>query len=99
MLTPECSPPNTPAIASAFCWSAITSVSAFNLASEPSSSVSFSSCSARRTTIPPSIFARSNACIGWPCSSITKLVISTTGSIERIPQRRSFSCIQSGVCA
>ncbi len=52
--------------------SSVTTMSSGSSARSTSSSVvSFSPSAARRTTIPPLSDGVSNACMGWPVSSIT----------------------------
>ncbi len=52
---------------------------------------------ARRTTRwPPATRSKSNACIGWPLTSITKLVMSTTLLIGRMPAADSRAFSHSG---
>ena len=68
----ESDPPMTPPIATARSPSAMTSVSASNVRSIPSSVRIGSLATARRTTIRRfASRSRSKACIGWPISSIT----------------------------
>ena len=90
------SPPITPASASGRSPQQIRRSSAVSVRFCPSSVVSFSPVFARRTRIGPSPTCRaSNACIGWPRSSMTQLVRSTGRLIARWPtaascQRSSF---------
>ncbi len=70
-----------------------------SVASRPSSSFSVSPARARRTPTGPCSVSRSKACIGWPSSSITYWVISTSSDTGRTPQRRRRSAIHSGVFA
>ena len=68
--------------------SQIIRFSGFRVNSLPSRVTIFSPSTARLTMIRlDSSFSRSNACMGWPISSITKLVISTTTLMLRSPQR------------
>jgi hypothetical protein len=64
-------PPITPAIEIGPVSSAMTMSSGSRVRSTSSSVVSFSPARARRTTSPPLMDGVSNACIGWPISSIT----------------------------
>ena len=76
--------------------SVTTIVSSFNSTIFSSNNVTFSPTFAMRGRIGPCNKLKSYACSGWPSSSITKLVISTTGEIARKPERRSCSVIQTG---
>ena len=68
----ELRPPMTPATAMPPSLSAITSIELSSVRSTSSSVVSFSPSCARRTVISrPRMVRMSNACIGWPYSSIT----------------------------
>ena len=59
--------------------------------------VNFSPSKALSTTIVLlSICLASNACIGWPSSNITKLVMSTILFIGLTPASKSLSCIHPG---
>ena len=70
--TSDARPPITPATATAWSRSAITSIDASSVRASPSRVVSRSPAFAMRTmSDPPASFAASNACIGWPISSIT----------------------------
>ena len=77
--------------------SAMTSISGESFRSTPSRVVMASPASALRTMIwaPPTCF-RSKACMGWPYSSMTKLVMSTMLLMGRTPQARSRSRIHRG---
>ena len=91
------SPPMMPARPVARSLSAMTSISGVSVCVLPSSVVSVSPSCARRTTIVCSrTLLRSNACIGWPVSSITKLVMSTMLLIERTPAPYRYSRIHLG---
>ena len=93
----EFCPPMIPATPTGFSASHIISTSLSSVCSLPSSVMNFSPSSARLTTIfPPAMVSRSYACIGWPYSSITKLVISTRLFIGRIPHEESALCIHFG---
>ncbi len=86
--TSERSPPIRPAIEVGPSSSQMISVSGSSSRSTSSSVVSFSPSRARLTTSrPPATRSKSNACIGWPVASITKLVMSTTLLIGRMPGR------------
>ena len=80
------SPPMMPARPVAFSSSAMTSMSGVSWCSLPSRVFSISPSFAFLTTmVCPCTLLRSNACMGWPVSSITKLVMSTMLLIERTP--------------
>ena len=94
----DSSPPMMPARPVAFCLSAITSMLSSSTCCLPSSVVSFSPGLARRTTMVWSFtLERSKACIGWPVSSITKLVMSTMLLIGRTPAPYRYSRIHLGL--
>ena len=97
-LTADVIPPIIPAIARIFLLSAITRVSSSHVI-DVSSRSSIFSFFAYLTSIDPSIFERSNACMGCPSSKSTKFVTSTTGLRSLIPPRLSFSAIHMGVFA
>ena len=87
-----------PASATGFSPSQMTRLSGQRANCFSSSVVIFSPCFARRTTIfPPPISSASNACMGCPISRRTKLVMSTTGEMERSPDNASRRRIQAGV--
>ncbi len=67
----ESHPPITPASDNARRSSAITRSSGSSVRSTPSSVLSVSPARARRTTMPPSIRSRSNACVGCPIACVT----------------------------
>ena len=70
--TSERAPPITPAIEVGPSASSITTISASSLRATSSSVVIVSPSRARRTTsVPPATRSASNACSGWPVSSIT----------------------------
>ena len=76
----ECfKPPEIPAKAMGSFSSAITKQSDvnFNSFSPRISIVSFGF--ANRTSMFPFILSRSNTCMGWPLSNMTKLIMSTSG--------------------
>ena len=80
------SPPITPPMPVAPCASQINRSFGVNVRFTPSSVVSCSPSLARRTMISrPFTLRRSKACIGWPYSIITKLVMSTMLLIGRRP--------------
>ena len=80
------SPPMMPARPVAFSLSAITSMLPFKTCSLPSSVVRCSPSLARRTTMVCSrTLSRSKACMGWPVSSMMKLVMSTMLLMGRTP--------------
>ena len=59
--------------------------------------MNFSPSCAFLTTIFPVVSSfKSNACSGWPCSNITKFVISTMLFIGLTPASISLLCIQYG---
>ena len=108
---PESNPPITPAIATGFWPSVITSISLSKemrsaaslfislskVLSTSSKVVNFSPSTAFLTTILPVVSSfKSNACNGWPCSNITKFVISTILFIGLTPASISLLCIQYG---
>ena len=96
-VTPESSPPNTPAMHIGSRALQIIRSSAESLRSIPSSVVKRVPSGQVRTTIrPPSIFAASNACRGCPVSCRTKLVMSTTLFFGFIPIARSRRWSHSG---
>ena len=96
-VTAVSSPPITPAIAMTLASSQIANVDSFKSTSFPSNNLRDSPALARLTEMPPESLSASNACIGCPISSITKLVISTTRSILLTPLRLNFSVIWIGV--
>ena len=68
----EFAPPMTPASATGFVSSQMASMFSFRARALPSSVSSVSSAFARRTTIwLPPMQLKSNACMGWPYSSMT----------------------------
>jgi hypothetical protein len=84
------SPPMIPASAIARSASAISRSSGTRSRVTPSSVVSFSPLSARRTTIcPPWSVVKSKAWSGFPSANITKFVMSTTFEMGRWPARKS----------
>ena len=90
-------PPIMPARQEGPSLSAITSISLFKVWGFPSNVVMVSPSFARLTMIwAPRISRISKACIGWPVSSITKLVMSTMLLMGRIPALLMQRFIQSG---
>ena len=91
------SPPMMPASAAGLLPSHITRLSWVSVNVFSSSVVIFSPSSARLTTISlPSMVSRSNACMGWPISKSTKLVMSTTLFMDRSPHSASLRLIHMG---
>ena len=81
-------PPMMPASATGFAPSQMTRLLSFSWNSLPSRVTMDSSLRARRTMIwVLSSVDMSKACMGWPISSITKLVMSTTLLMLRRPHR------------
>ena len=96
-VTPESSPPNTPAMHIGPSASAMTMSVASSLRVRPSRVTMGSSWAARRTmTLPPRILSASKVCRGWPVSKRMKLEMSTTLLMGRRPMERSFFCSHSG---
>ena len=94
---PDSRPPIIPATPSVFSPLVIINISGSSFLSWPSSVVNTSLCLAFLTTIflfPISLISK--ACIGWPISSITKLVISTMLFIGLTPASINLLCIQYG---
>ena len=93
----EFNPPMIPAKAIVLSLSFIHKHSESKVLSTSSKVVNFSPPLALSTTIfPDSISLASKACIGWPSSSITKLVISTILFIGLTPASNNLSCIHEG---
>ena len=93
----ESPPPITPASALPRSRSAMRRSSGSSARSLPSRVTSFSPGRAVRTTISrPATLSRSKAWSGWPSSSSTKLVASTTFEMERTPHASSRCASQSG---
>jgi len=87
-----------PAMTSGFAASAMTSMRRLSRRSLPSRVTRRSPSRAGRTMIcRPPIFLASNACTGWPVSSMTKLPTSTTLLIGRRPTVVRRSCSQAGL--
>ncbi|EKD85039.1 MAG: hypothetical protein ACD_38C00103G0001 [uncultured bacterium] len=90
-LTSESFPPITPASPKVFSGSAINRSVSSKIRSFPSSVVIFSPFSAHLTTMVLSLtLDASNACIGWPYSSIIKFVTSAALLTDLIPESFSF---------
>ncbi len=92
-------PPIRPARPTARSASVTTRKLSSSAASRPSSSFRLSPVRERRTAMLPCRVPRSYACIGWPSSSITYWVMSTSSETGRTPLRRRRSAIHSGVSA
>ena len=93
----ESPPPITPASALPRSRSAMRRSSGESARSLPSSVTIFSPGRAVRTTISrPATLSRSKAWSGWPSSSSTKLVASTTFEMERTPHASSRRASQAG---
>ena len=97
-VTSEAAPPITPASASGFSASAMTSIDGFSSYVSWLIASSVSPSSAKRTTTrPPASFAASKACVGWPVSISTRFVASTTLLTLRSFTASSSSTIHDGL--
>ena len=94
-VTPESTPPITPATTSGRWASAMTQTPVSSFTFLPSRRTISSPSRAGRASMPSETFFASNAWSGWPSSSSTQFVISTTLLIGRRPaasrSRRSHS--------
>src|SRR6266403_635841 len=75
----------------------MTQLSGFSEYVFPSSARNFSPSRAKRTLMAPFNLSASNACVGWPSSSITKFEMSTMLLIERMPTLSIFARNHSGL--
>ena len=96
-VTPESSPPNTPAIHIGFSVSQIIRSLSESLRSTPSKVTNgVPSGHVRTITLPPLILPASNACNGWPTSCRMKFVMSTMLLCGFSPIERSRFWSHSG---